>query len=141
MYPPCLTSMLTSKRTTLINLESFTKKSIDQLLRDFTPPDLSLFMEVILASSTPITEEHTKLLDCLSELLSQLIHRISHPPEEDVLAEVVTACFICVRDHGFASCIPTFCKNNYSPLQTMHWHITAPSFKRRFWPFHSCPLT
>src|SRR5882724_4697973 len=35
MYPPFLTSMLASKRTTLIHLESFTKKSIHQLLRDF----------------------------------------------------------------------------------------------------------
>src|SRR5882724_11250524 len=118
MYPPCLTSMLTSKRTTLINLESFTKKSIDQLLRDFTPPDLSLFMEVILASSTPITEEHTKLLDCLSEPSSRLIHRISHPPEEDVLAKVLTACFICVWVHGFASCVPTFCKKGLSVIST-----------------------
>ena len=41
-------------------------------------------MKVILASSTPITEEHTKLLDRLSEPSSQLIHRISHPPEEDI---------------------------------------------------------
>jgi len=54
-------------------------------------------MKVILASLTPITEEHTKLLDSLSEPSSQLIHRISHPPEEDVSAKVFTACFICVR--------------------------------------------
>src|SRR5882724_1163137 len=58
-------------------------------------------MEVILASLTPITEEHTKLLDCLSEPSSRLIHHISHPPEEDVSAEVVTVCFVCVQVHGF----------------------------------------
>jgi len=39
----------------------------------------SLYMAVILGSLIPITEECTKLLDCLSEPLSQLIHPISHP--------------------------------------------------------------
>src|SRR5882724_5926412 len=119
MYPPFLTSMLASKRTTLIDLESFTKKSIHQLLRDFhTTRPLLLFTQFILASSTPITEEHTKLLDRLSEPSSRLIHRISHPPEEDVLAEVVTACFICVWVHSFASCMPTFCKKGLSVIST-----------------------
>src|SRR5882724_2560138 len=43
MYPHFLTSMLASKRTMLINLESFTKKSIHQLLRDLqTTRPLSL---------------------------------------------------------------------------------------------------
>ena len=91
----------------LINLESFTKEEHSSALERFSHHPISLsFMEVILASSTPITEECTKLLDRLSEPSSQLIHRVSHPPEEDVLAEVVTACFICIRVHGFASCIP-----------------------------------
>src|SRR5882724_3221019 len=139
--------------TTLINLESFTKKRIHQLLRDFhTTRPLSL-TEVILASLTLITEEHTKLLDHISEPSSRLIHRISHPPEGDISAKVVTACFICIWVHSFASCMPTFCKKglsvistaekpsrnktsfkywpvfNYSPLQTMHKHITMQSLR------------
>src|SRR5882724_2908196 len=119
MYPPFLTSTLASKRTTLIHLENFTKKSIHQLLRDFhTTQPLSLLQKVILASSTPITEEHTKLLDCLSEPSSRFIHRISHPSEEDVSAKVVTACFICIQVHGFASCMPTFCKKCLSVIST-----------------------
>jgi len=134
-----------------LHLKDYTHKSGNFLLkrafisswRFLHHPTLSLFMKVILASLTPITEEHTKLLDSLSEPSSQLIHRISHPPEEDVSAKVFTACFICVQVHSFASCIPTFCKRvslssqlprnclgskllsnpksvlNYSPLQTM----------------------
>src|SRR5882724_438454 len=119
MYPPFLTSMLASKRTMLIHLESFTKKSIHQLLRDFhTTRPLSLLQKVIPASSTPITEEHTKLLDCLSEPSSRLIHHISHPSEEDVSAEVVTVCFICIWVHSFASSVPTFCKKGLSVIST-----------------------
>src|SRR5882724_9576306 len=119
MYPPFLTSMLASKRTTLINLESFTKEEHLLALERISHHPISLsFMEVILASSTPITEERTKLLDRLSEPSSQLIHRVSHPPEEDVSAKVVTACFICVRVHGFASCIPTFSKKGVSVIST-----------------------
>src|SRR5882724_7175509 len=103
----------------LINLESFTKEEYSSALERFSHHPISLsFMEVILASSTPITEEHIKLLDRLSESSSWLIHRISHPPEEDVSAEVVTACFICVWVHGFASCIPTFCKKGLSVIST-----------------------
>src|SRR5882724_9409462 len=119
MYPPFLTSTLASKRTTLINLESFTKNSIHRLLRRFLHHLISLsLMKVILASLTPITEEHTKLLDFLSEPSSRLIHRISHPPEEDVSAKVVTVCFICICVHGFASCVPTFCKRGLSVIST-----------------------
>src|SRR5882724_11911315 len=118
MYPPFLTATLASKRTTLINLESFTK-DYSSALKRFSHHPISLsFTEVILASSTPITEEHTKLLDRLSEPSSQLIHHISHPPEEDVSAEVVTACFICILVHGFASCVPTFCKKGLSVIST-----------------------
>src|SRR5882724_932608 len=63
----------------LINLESFTKEEHSSALERFSyhPTSLS-FTKVILASSTPITEEHTKLLDRLSEPSSRLIHRISH---------------------------------------------------------------
>src|SRR5882724_9486828 len=46
MYPPFLTSTLASKRTMLIHLESFTEKSIHQLLRDFhTTQSLSLLQK------------------------------------------------------------------------------------------------
>src|SRR5882724_3226650 len=103
----------------LINLESFTKEEHSSVFERFSYHLISLsFTEVILASSTPITEERTKLLDHLSEPSSRLIHHVSHPPEEDVSAEVVTACFICVRVHGFASCVPTFCKKDLSVIST-----------------------
>src|SRR5882724_4918515 len=119
MYPPFLTTMLASKRTMLINLESFTKEEHSSALKRFSHHPISLsFTEVILASSIPITQEHAKLLDCLSEPSSRLIHRISHPPEEDILAEVVTVCFICVQVHGFASCVPSFCKKGLSVIST-----------------------
>src|SRR5882724_6800384 len=99
----------------LIHLESSTR-IIHQLKKySYHPTSLSPSLpniEVILASSTPITEECTKLLDHLSEPSSQLIHCISHSPKEDILAEVVTLCFICIRVHSFASCIPTFCKRD-----------------------------
>src|SRR5882724_107482 len=99
----------------LIPLESFTKithqLSID--LHNTQSPTLSL-MAAILASLTPITEECTKLLDHLSEPSSQLIYHVSHPLEEDVSAELLNSCFICVWVHGFASCVPTFCKRDLS---------------------------
>src|SRR5882724_6247594 len=75
-------------------------------------------MAVTLASSIPITEEHTELLNRLSEPSSPLIHCISHPLEEDISAKVVTLCFICVWVHGLASCIPTFCKWDLSVTTT-----------------------
>src|SRR5882724_7454539 len=110
MYPPFLTSMLTSKgihsQIWKVLLRAFISSR-----EIFIPPNLSPSLsltEVILASSTPITEENTKLLDCLSEPSSQLIHCISHPPEGDISAEVVTLCFICVQIHGFSSYVPTF---------------------------------
>src|SRR5882724_12983843 len=105
----------------LINLEVLLRAFISSR-EIFIPtnlsPSFSLFTEVILASSTPITEKHTKLLDHLSEPSSQLIHRISHPPKEDVSAEVATSCLICIRVHGFASCIHTFCKRGLSVTST-----------------------
>src|SRR5882724_1961546 len=127
MYPPFLTSTLASKRTTFINLESFTKEEHSSALEKiFTPSNLSLSpMKVILASSTLITEECIKLLDHLSEPSSRLIHCISHPPEEDISAKVVTLCFICIWVHGFASCIPTFCKRGLSVIST----AKKPSWK------------
>src|SRR5882724_4046308 len=109
----------------LINLENFTKKSIHQLLRDFHTTRPFSLTEVILASSTPFTEVCTKLLDHLSEHTSRLIHCISHPPKEDRSAKVVTSCFICIRVHSFASCIPTFCKKGLSVISTAE----KPSWK------------
>src|SRR5882724_10495629 len=103
----------------LIHLESFTKKHSSALKRtSYHPSSLTLYMTVILASLTPIPEEHTKLLDHLSDPSSQLIHHISHPPKEDVSAKVVTSCFICIQVHRFASCIPTFCKKGLSVTST-----------------------
>src|SRR5882724_5919869 len=102
----------------LINLENFTKKSIHQLLRDFHTTRPFSLTEIILASSIPVTEEHTKLLDCLSDPTSRLIHCISHPTEEDRLAKVGTSCFICIRVHSFASCVLTFCKRGLSVIST-----------------------
>src|SRR5882724_10363447 len=101
MYPPFLTSMLTSK-----GLHSyFWKGSLRSFIGSqeiFTPPKFSFNIAVTLASLIPITEEHIKLLDCLSEPLSQLIHCISHPGKEDISAEVVTVFYL-------HSC-PQFCK-------------------------------
>ena len=99
----------------LIHLEIFTK-IIHQLSRDLhTTQALSLYY-----SSHPgiFDPDHTKLLDHLSEPSSQLIHHISHPLEEDVLDEVVNSHFTCIQVHGFASCIPTFCKRDLSVTTT-----------------------
>src|SRR5882672_10981867 len=71
---------------------------------------LPLNMVLILASSTPEAREHIKLLDRLLEPSSKLIHRISHPSEEEILSKLNNSCFICVRVHGFALCNPLFCK-------------------------------
>src|SRR5882724_9637611 len=80
MYPPFLTSMLASKRTTLINLESFTKEEHLSALERISHHPISLsFMEVILASSTPITEECTKLLERQSLHLGLSIASHIHP--------------------------------------------------------------
>src|SRR5882724_6889764 len=118
----------------LINLESFTKEEHLSALEKILHHPISLsFTEVILASSTPITEECTKLLDCLSEPSSRLIHCISHPPEEDISAGVVTVCFICIRVHGFASCIPTFCKKDLSVISTAE-KLSQSKLLSKHWP-------
>ena len=66
-------------------------------LRSSSPylPPLT-YMVLILASSTPETREHIKLLDRLSEPSSHLIHHISHPSEEDTLSKPNNSCFICI---------------------------------------------
>jgi len=119
MYPPFLTSILASKGLHSYIWKCFTK-IIHQLSIDLhTTQALSLSITaVILASSTPITEEHTKLLDHLSEPSSLLSHCISYPLEEEVSAEVLNSCFICIQVHGFASCILTFCKKDLSVTVT-----------------------
>src|SRR5882672_2129302 len=80
-------------------------------LRSSSPyiPPLT-YTVLILASSTPEAREHIKLLDRLSEPSSKLIHRISHPSEEETSSEPNNSCFICIRVHSFAVCNPLFCK-------------------------------
>src|SRR5882724_2790163 len=74
---PFLTSMLISKEATLIfwkgyqDHHQFSEKS-------FISPEL-YYMAFILATSTLVIEEHTNLIDHLSEPSSWLIHHISHP--------------------------------------------------------------
>jgi len=41
-------------------------------------------MAFILATSTPVMEEHMKLIDHLSEPSSQLVHCIAHPSKEEI---------------------------------------------------------
>ena len=98
----------------LIHLERLIN-IIHQLSRDIhtSPRSLSLYMAVTLESLIPITEEHTKLLDHLSEPLSVLIHHISHPLEEDISAEVVTLSFNCIQVHSFLLSVKGSLCHNY----------------------------
>src|SRR5882672_7475362 len=80
---------------------------------------------LILASSTPETREHIKLLDRLSEPSSKLIHHISHPSKEEISSELNNSCFICVQVHGFALCKPLFCK------KASHINITSENSARK----------
>src|SRR5882672_2926181 len=68
------------------------------------------YMALILASLSPETREHIKLLDRLSEPSSKLIHRISHPSKEEISSEPNNSCFICIQVHSFTLCNPLFCK-------------------------------
>ena len=111
-----------------IHLERFIK-IIHQLSRDLhTTQALSLYYGSHLGIFDPYHREHTKLLDHLSEPSSQLIHCISHPLEEDILAEVLNSCFICVQVHGCTSCIPTFCKRYLSITITVKNHLRSKLF-------------
>jgi len=114
----------------LIHLESFTKDHSSALNRSsyHWAPSLSI-MAVILASLTPITEEHTKLIDHLSEPSSWLIRCVSHPLEEDILAEVLNSCFICVWVHSFASCVPTFFKGSLCHYYCWETALEVNSFQ------------
>src|SRR5882724_3928504 len=119
----------------LINLEIFTKEEHSSALERFSYHPISLsFTKIILASSTPITEEHTKLLDCLSEPSSRLIHCISHPPEEDISAKVVlsvfgftvlpVACLLSVKMASLSSQLP---RNHLGSklLSNTGWFLTT----------------
>jgi len=54
--------------------------------RSHTSPNL-YSMIFILATSTPVMEESTKLIACLSEPSSWLIHCIAHPSKEEISAK------------------------------------------------------
>src|SRR5882672_5689232 len=94
MYPPFLTSMLRIYSGYTHILERNSRSSSPRKLI-FILPSLT-YMVLILASLTPETREHTKLLDRLSEPSSKLIHHISHPSEEEISSEPNNSCFICV---------------------------------------------
>src|SRR5882724_4663306 len=70
------------------------------------------YMIVTLGSTTCNMEGHVKLFNRLSDPSDRLIHRISHPSEEQTLVEPNHSCFICVQVHGFSVCNPQFCKKN-----------------------------
>src|SRR5882724_12996503 len=102
MYPPFLTSMVISKR-----LCSYSGKVLKIITsskkRSHTSPNLYT-MIFILATSTPVMEEHTKLISCLSEPSSQLIDCIAYPYEEEISAKMNTFCVSCIQVHSFALC-------------------------------------
>jgi len=145
-------------KDTLNNLKVLLKKTFSSFEGFHTTRPLSLLRKSSWHLLTPITEEHTKLLDRLSEPSSRLSHCISHPPKEDVSAEVVTACFSGIQVHGLpsacllsvkrASLSSSTAKNrlrskllsntwpvlNYSPLQTMpKAYYTGFNLIIRYW--------
>ena len=67
-------------------------------------------MIVTLDFTTCNMEGHIKLFDRLSDPSDRLRHRISHPSEEQTLAEPNLLCFLCIWVHGFSVCNPQFCK-------------------------------
>ena len=68
----------------------------------------------------PLSQNHLKLIDRLSDPPVPLIYRISpaSPPSPSSKpgkttlppSELANWCFICIRIHGFPECVPTFCK-------------------------------
>jgi len=88
-------------------------------------------MIFILATLTPVMEEHTKLISHLSEPSSQLIHCIAHPSEEEISAKVNTCCFIFMVLHhatiisaeGFFSSriLPSTCLGSKAHIY-VGWH-------------------
>src|SRR5882724_7250209 len=115
-------------------------KNHSSALKIFSHLLSSLYMAVIMESLIPISEECTKLLDCLSEPSSQLIHCIPHPLKEDILAKVFTLCFICVCIHGFASCVPTFCKGISLSLLLLSNHLGSKTPFKHQLVLNSSPL-
>ena len=92
-------------------LHSYSWKVIKIIISSQIDPSHPLISTTafILATLTPVMEEHTKLIDCLSETSSQLIHPISHLSKEETSAKPNTSCFICVQVHSFASCNCKLC--------------------------------
>jgi len=127
MYAPFLTSTL-HLRTTLINWKVLLENH--QLLRDFHTTCLSLpslsLKEVILASSTPITE-HTNLLDQSIRAFILTHPRISHPPK--AYWPKFHFVFYLHLSPWVASCLPTFCKKGLSVTSTAKKHLEVNSFQ------------
>ena len=97
---------------------------LEGILKIITLGGLIISSETLIHVSTldpsaSNTEEHTKLIDRLSDPSDQLIHCVSHPSEEQTLAEPNISCFICVQVHSFKPCNHYFCKKasliSYSP--------------------------
>src|SRR5882724_12036073 len=101
MHPPFWFSTLESKKATLILLDGKLRTSYLKKRRLVISSEL-LNTFVTLDSMTCNMEGHIKLFDRLSDPSGRLIHRISHPSEEQIPAEP----FICVRVHGFSVCNP-----------------------------------
>jgi len=70
MYPPFLTSTLTSKGYAHILERTSIMISSKKVLISHELHSMASFLTAL----TPVMEEHTKLIDCLSEPSSQLIH-------------------------------------------------------------------
>src|SRR5882724_8619779 len=111
MYPPFWFSRLKSKKAMLILLEgnlrtSYLKKGWLVISSEL------LYTFVTLDFTTCNTKGHIKLFNRLSDPSDRLIHQISHPSEEQILAKPNLSCFICIWVHGFSVCNPQFCKKN-----------------------------
>jgi len=102
--------MLESKRATLILLEG-NLRTFYLKMGLIISSELSHTI-VTLDSTTCNREGHVKLFDRLSDPSDRLIHRISHPSEEQTLVELNLLCFICIWVDGFSVCNPQFCKKN-----------------------------
>jgi len=112
MYPLFWFSMLESKKAMLILLEGNLKRHLILKKRGLAISSKLSHTIVTLDFTTCNMEGHVKLFDRLSDPLDRLIHRISHPSEEQTLVEPNLSCFICVWVHGFSVCNPQFCKKN-----------------------------
>ena len=91
------------------NLERLSRSS--SALRKVPHISQALLYVILMATLIPVMEEHTKLIDCLSEPSPQLIHCIAHLSEEEMLAEKNTSCFICIWVHGFTLWNHNFCQD------------------------------